>query len=181
MSAERADALTRALLEFDGRSTGSLERFAAACPVDASLIADLCDFAASHDSHAPAAATWLLKRFGVTGARLSPGQTETLLRLLLRETSWLSRLHVLQMMDRLVLPARLAESLLDALAAQARGANAFIRAWSLHGAAALADQHPACRDRVLDLLAAAEADEAPSVRARLRRTRAAFDWIYPPP
>ena len=46
------------------------------------------------------------------------------------------------------------------------GANTFIRAWSVHGAAALADQHPAYRERALDLLAAAEQDAAPSVQAR---------------
>jgi len=177
MKPSRADDLTRALLDFNGKSTGALEGFAAAHSLDASLIAVLFDFAAGDDGNAQAAATWLLKRFGVTGAQLSPGQTETLLRLLLEETGWLPRIHVLQMMDALVLPSRLAAPLMDALAAQASGANTFIRAWSVHGAAALADQHPAYRDRVLDLLAAAEGDAAPSVRARLRRTRAAFDWI----
>ena len=42
---------------------------------------------------------------------------------------------------------------------------------------ALADQHPAYRDNVLNLLAAAEQDTAASVRARIRRTRKAFDWL----
>lgn len=177
MIAPRSDALTQALLDFDGKSTDVLERFVEAHQLDASLVAELCDFAASADPNVQAAATWLLKRFGLAGAALSPGQSETLLRLLLQETSWLSRLHILQMMDRLVLPSSLAAPLIDALAAQAGGANAFIRAWSVHGAAALADQHPAYRDSVLDLLAAAERDDAPSVRARLRRTRRAFDWL----
>lgn len=177
MNARRADALTQALLDFNGKSTETLERFAAAHEPDASLVADLCAFAAGADQNMQAAATWLLKRFGVTGAQLSPGQSETLLRLLLEETSWLARLHVLQMLDTLVVPAALAPALLDALAAQAGGDNTFIRAWSAHGAAALADQHSACRGRVLDLLAAAERDAAPSVRARLRRTRKSFDWL----
>ena len=177
MSARRADALTQALLDFSGKRTEALERFAAAHALDASLIAELCDFAAVGDHNVQAAATWLLKRFGVNGTQLSPGQTESLLRLLLQETSWLARLHVLQMMDTLVVPSALAPPLLAALEAQARGENTFIRAWSGHAAAALADQHCACRDRVLDLLAAAEQDAAPSVRARLRRTRRAFDWI----
>ena len=61
--------------------------------------------------------------------------------------------------------------------AHAKGANTFIRAWSVHGAAALADQHAEYRDRARDMLAAAQRDEAPSVRARLRRTSKAFDWI----
>ena len=172
-----SDALMRALLDFNGKSTQALERFAAAQQLEASLVADLCDFAGGDDRNLQAAATWLLKRFGVTGAELSPGQTETLLRLLLRETGWLPRLHVLQMMDTLVVPSSLASSLMEALATQASGANTFIRAWSVHAAAALADQHPAYRHRFLDLLARAEQDAKPSVRARIRRTREAFDWI----
>lgn len=177
MSAPRSDALTRALLDFDGKSTEVLERFAAAHQLDASLVAELCSFAASDDRNLQAAATWLLKRFGVTGAELTQSQSETLLRLLLGESSWLCRIHVLQMMDTLVVPPGMAARLMEALAAHAAGANTFIRAWSVHGAAALADQHPAHRDRALDLLARASRDAAPSVQARLRRTRGAFDWI----
>ncbi len=177
MKADRADALSQALFDFDGKSTSPLERFAAAYSADAMLVAELCDFAASKDSKLQAAATWLLKRFGVTGAELSASQTETLLELLIQETGWLARIHVLQMMETLTVPSALAAPLMRALAEQAAGANTFIRAWSVHGAAALADQHPAYRDSVLDLLAAAEQDDAASVRARIRRTRQAFAWI----
>lgn len=177
MNAARSDALTQALLDFNSKSTDALERFAAAHQPEASLVADLCEFAGGDDDHAQAAATWLLKRYGVTGAQLSPSQSETLLRLLMQTTGWLSRIHVLQMMDTLAVPGSLAAPLMDALAAQAGGGNKFIRAWSIHGAAVLADQHPAFRDRALDLLAEAGQDAAPSVQARLRRTRQAFDWI----
>ena len=117
----------------------------------------MCDFAAGDDDTIQAAATWLLKRYGVTSAELSPGQTETLLRPLLDETSWLARLHALQMMESLALPASLAAALMEALEAQARGQNKFLRAWSVHGAAVLADQHPQYRNRALDLLAVAPA------------------------
>ena len=177
MNAARSDALTQALLDFNGVSTDVLERFATAYQPDASLVAELCDFSASHDGNVQAAASWLLKRFGVTGAQLSPSQSETLLRLLIQETGWLSRIHVLQMMETLVVPCPLAAPLMDALAAQARGDNKFSRAWSVHGAAVLADQHHEFRERALDLLAEAGQDAAPSVQARLRRTSQAFDWI----
>ncbi len=177
MNAARTDALSQALFDFDGKSAGPLERFAAAYSADAKLVEELCDFAASKDNNLQAAATWLLKRYGVTGADLSPSQTETLLGLLVQKTGWLARIHVLQMMQTLNVPSSLAASLMSALAEQAAGANTFIRAWSVHGAAALADQHPAYRDSALDLLAAAEQDDAASVRARIRRTRQAFAWI----
>ena len=177
MTSPRSDALTQALLDFNSKSTDALERFSAAYRPDASLVAELCDFAGGDDHNVQAAATWLLKRFGATGAQLSPSQSETLLRLLIGDASWLCRLHVLQMMDRMSVPASLAAPLMDALAAQARGDNKFIRAWSSHGAAVLADQHPAFRDRALDMLAEAGQDAAPSVQARLRRTSQRFDWI----
>ncbi|MCY3799155.1 MAG: hypothetical protein OXG84_15205 [Chloroflexi bacterium] len=177
MNAARSDALTQALLDFKGKSTEALEGFAAAYRPDTSLVAELCDFAGGDDHNVQAAATWLLKRYGVTGAQLSPSQSEALLRLLIQETNWLSRIHVLQLMDTLVVPASLAAPLMDALAAQAGGDNKFIRAWSAHCAAVLADQHQEFRDRALDLLAEAGQDAAPSVQARLRRTRQQFDWI----
>lgn len=173
----RTDALSQALFDFDGKSKAPLEGFAAATSVDPLLVAELCDFASSNDQKLQAAATWLLKRLGVTGAQLSPSQAETLMRLLMQETGWQSRLHVLQMIDTLDVPESLASSLLEALALQARGANNFIRAWSIHGAVVLADQHPAYRDRVLDLLAAAEQDTAASVRARIRRLRKTYTWL----
>ena len=44
----------------------------------------------------------------MTGAQLSPSQSESLLRLLIQETGWLSRIHVLQMMDTLAVPGELA-------------------------------------------------------------------------
>ena len=172
-----SDALSQALADFDGKRTAPLERFAASHSADADLIAELCHFAASDDQNLQTGATWLLKHFGVTAAQLNASQTVMLLSLLTRHTSWLPRLHVLQMMAALTVPAPLALPLMDALADQARGKNAFIRAWSVHGAAAIADQHPAQRDRALDLLASADQDEAASVRARMRRLRKDYDWL----
>lgn len=176
MNSSASDALARALFDFDGKRTDALEAFADSHRADASLVAECCDFAASDDSNLQTAATWLLKRFAVTGAQLSARQSETLLGLLLRETSWLPRIHVLQMMDTLVVPKSLAEPLMRALNALSSDTNTFIRAWSVHGAATLADQHPTYRDNALELLVAAEQEEAPSVRARIRQTRRAFDW-----
>ncbi len=177
MKSQWADALLQALSDFDGRSTRPLERFAAAHEPDAEMVSALCEFSASGDQAMQAAATWLLKRYGVTGSQLTPDQNDALLRLLLQETSWFRDLHILQMMDRLVLPESLAPPLMDALAAQAAGSNAFIRAWSVHGAVAIADQHPAFRERAWELLAAAERDEAASVKARARRLRKSTRWL----
>ncbi len=176
MTSSASHALASALFGFDGKRTDALEDFAANFRPDADLITELCDFAASDDTNLQTAATWLLKHYGITAAQLSAGQTATLLGLLLRQTSWLPQIHVLQILDTLNVPEALAEPLMRALRALAVSDNTFIRAWSVHGAAALADQHPAYRAAARELLAAAEREEAPSVRARVRRTRQAFDW-----
>ncbi len=176
MNALRSAALMRALTEFDGKHTAPLERFASANPADSELLARLCDAAASPNHDVSSAATWLLKRYGISGRQLSPAQNAALLRLLLAEGGWQAQLHVLQMMGALAVPAAMAAPLLQALAAHASGGKAFLRAWSLQGAAVVAQQHPSLRPAALELLAAAERDAAASVRARLRRTREAFDW-----
>lgn len=177
MSAPWSDDLTRALLDFKGKSTEALEGFAAAHQLDAALTAALCEFAAGDDANLQAASTWLLKRYGLARADLSPEQTEGLLRPLLAESHWLARLHVLQLMESLDLRDSPADDLMAALESHAVGDNKFIRAWSVHGAAALADQQPVYRERALALLAKAGQDAAPSVRARRRKTSRAFDWI----
>ena len=115
MNSSWTDELAQAIFDFNGKSTEVLERFAAAHQPQASLVAALCDFAVSDDRNVQAAATWLLKRFRVTGEQLSPSQCDSLLRLLLLETSWLCHIHILQMMDSLVVPPALAAPLMDAL------------------------------------------------------------------
>ncbi len=171
-----SDALAQALADFDGVRVAPLQRFAADHAADVCMIAQLCHFAAADGRNLRDAATWLLKHYGVTGAQLTAGQTQVLLRLLLDDVGWLAQIHMLQLLDTLELPADMAAPLMQALERRAAGANTFMRAWSVHGAVVLADQHPAFRERALDLLAAAEQDTAPSVRARIRRTRQAFTW-----
>ena len=118
----------------------------------------------------------MLRRYAGDGAALSQKQTEQALSVLTGGGHWEARLHVLQMMGDLTVPARQVEQLWPALIEQRKDANKFIRAWSYYGLAVVADRHPSYRGRALALLAAAEQEEAASVRARVRRTRAAFKW-----
>ena len=176
MTSPETDALAEAMLDFDGAHTDALERFAAESAVTPELIQRLCDFASSDDRKAQSAATWLIKRMTGSGATLSARQTETLLDLFSSEIHWQARLHLLQMLDRLVIPAERAPSLWDVLMRLTEAENKFVRAWSYFGLAVLARQHPDFRAEALALLAAGEGDTAASVRARIRRIRKAFKW-----
>lgn len=176
MSDPETDALARAVLDFDGAHKDVLERFAAENAVTPTLMQQLCDLAGADDRKAQSAATWLIKRMTEKRAMLTETQTETLLDLFSSESKWESRLHILQMLDRMIIPAERAPSLWAALLSQTKDTNKFVRAWSYFGLAVLAEAHADYRGEAIALLVQSEGDDAASVRARIRRIRKTFEW-----
>lgn len=165
-----------AIAEYDGKHSDSLAAVAAGVSPSQEVLAALCDFVGGEDRRAQSAASWLLRRYVEAGAVLSPQESEQVLAALIECEHWQTRLHILQMMGHVTLPASRVETLWRALGEYRQDANKFLRAWSYYAAAVVADQHPRYRDRALGWLAAAERDEAASVRARVRRMRKAFAW-----
>ena len=165
-----------AIAEYDGKDTGSLAAIAARIDPSTAVLQGLCDLADSDEARIQSASSWLLRRYVSAGAILSQTQSEQALAVLTAGRHWEARLHVLQMMGDLTIPSSRVEQLWPALIEQTTDVNKFIRAWSYHGLAVVADQHPPYRDCALNLLAAAEQEEAASVRARIRRIRATFKW-----
>ena len=176
MSSEDAGRLAAAIAEYDGKGSEGLESIAAEIKPSTAVLQALCDFVDSGEARVQSAASWLLRRYAGAGAALSHRQTEQALKVLTAGGHWEARLHVLQMMGDLTVPARRVEPLWPALIEQTKDANKFVRAWSYYGLTVIADQHPSYRERARGLLAAADQDEAASVRARIRRMRKAFDW-----
>lgn len=176
MSSEDAGRLATAIAEYDGKSIDSLASITAEIDPSTAVLQALCDFVGSEDARAQSASSWLLRRYVGAGALLSQMQTEQALAVLRAGRHWEARLHVLQMMGDLTVPASLVEQLWPALIEQTKEANKFIRAWSYHGLAVIADQHPPYREGALILLSAVEQGEAASVRARIRQIRVAFKW-----
>ena len=170
------ESVAAAIAAFDGKRTDILESIVSKVDATPEVLQSLCDLACSEESRIQSAASWLLRRYSQAGATLSPKQTEQLLRVLTRDSHWEARLHVLQMMGDLALPQACIEKLWSTLAEQTNDDNKFIRAWSCHGLAVIADQHPLFQERALTLLAAGEHDQAASVRARIRRIRKSFKW-----
>lgn len=173
--------LQEALAAFDGKHTDTLKTLAERCPASPDILQQLCDLMHSDEYKLQSAATWLLRRYQQAGADISDDQTATLCDVLLRDSYWEARLHVLQMMDDLFIPKGLVKKLWRTLGEGTRDGKKLIRAWSYHGVAALADQHPGYRDQALALMAEAERDEAASVRARIRRIRKALKWAQTAP
>lgn len=166
-----------AIAEYDGKHSDSLAAVAASVDPSREVLAALGDFVGGADRNAQSAASWLLRRYVEAGAVLSPQESEQVLATLIECEHWQTRLHILQMMGHVTLPASRVERLWRALDEYRQDANKFLRAWSYFGAAVVADQYPRYRDRALGWLAAAERDEAASVRARVRRIRKAFAWV----
>ncbi|MDE2952639.1 MAG: hypothetical protein OXT68_17960 [Chloroflexota bacterium] len=176
MNSEDAGRVAAAIAAYDGKGIDSLAPVAAGIAPSPAVLQALCDFVGSEDARVQSAASWLLRRYAGAGAILSQMQTEQALAVLTIASHWEARLHVLQMMGDLILPSKRVEQLWLALIEQSKDVNKFIRAWSYHGLAVIADQHPPYRGRALSLLAAAEGEEAASVRARIRRIRVTFKW-----
>ena len=172
-----ASSLLEALGAFDGKRTDTLEAIADAYPATANHIQLLCELATSDYARLQSASTWLLKRILADGSTLMPAQTELVLAVLLRDSHWEARLHVLQMMAELSVPDTMLPKLWKALRQLMRDSNKFIRAWAHFGAAVIADQHAEYREEMLRILAQTGSDEAASVRARIRRIRKTFKWL----
>ena len=176
MSSEDAGRVAAAIAEYDGKVIEGLASIATEIDPSSAVLQALCDFVCSEDARVQSAASWLLRRYAGDGAALSQRQTEQALSVLTAGGHWEARLHVLQMMGDLTVPAKRIEQLWPALIEQTKDANKFIRAWSYYGLAVVADRHPPYRGRALALLAAADQEGAASVRARVRRIRVAFTW-----
>ena len=169
--------LRAALDAYDGVHTEALEKIAATLPSDKRILRGLCDLALHDESKLQSASTWLLKRFSERGVTFNNEQTRMLLDVLLRKSYWEAKLHVLQMLDNLTIPAEEVPPLWTRLREMSADVNKLIRAWSYHGIAALAEQHPSYRVEAMCWLKRGEGDEAASVRARIRRLRNTFGWL----
>ena len=169
--------LRKRLEAFDGVHTATLEAIFATVPSDPPVLSELCNLALSDERNMQSASTWLLKRFTEGGVRLSETQSEALLGLLMRESHWEAKLHVLQMMAALTLSAAAVPALWSTLIDMTSQANNLVRAWSYNGLAVLADRHWAYRAEAVELLERGAEDEASSIRARIRRLRKEVTWL----
>lgn len=166
------------LAAYDGKRKETLEALAARLSTDAAAFRDLTALAKRDDAKLQAGATWLLKHLQDEGMTYSAKQSDALLALLDDVSHWEARLHLLQILPALTLPKERKAALYRLLTGgdYLQSPNKFIRAWTYNALAVLAAQFPALRKAVAPLLAAAQEDEAASVRARLRKVMKEHEW-----
>jgi len=159
------------LQHFDGKHIDSLFRVAATLPRTPSAIDELISLAERSDPAMQIGATWILKCFQSQNVRFSSNQVTKLVDLLCGSSPWESRLHILQMLPKLDIPAPSTEMLFQFLVRVASESNKFVRAWAYTTLHAIASQHADYAAEVISLLENGLQDEAASVRARLRQLK----------
>ena len=157
------------LQHFDGKHIDSLFRIAATLPCDPSTIDELISLTERSDPPMQIGATWILKRFQSQDVSFSSAQVTKLIEQLCGSGPWESRLHLLQMLPKLDIPAPCTEMLFQFLVRIVSESNKFVRAWAYTALHSLATQHPDYISKVMPLLENGLQDEAASVRARLRQ------------
>ena len=157
------------LQDFDGKHTDSLRRVAETLSPDGSTIDHLISLAERSDAPMQTAATWLLKHFQSRDVSFTPAQVTRLVEQLCSSGPWESRLHLVQMLPSLAIPAACTEQLFQSLVATLSERNKFVRAWVYAALHSLASHHRDYAPEVIPLLDQASRDEAASVRARLRQ------------
>lgn len=162
-------ALDASLEQCDGKPAGFLDQLAADWSPDDRLLLHLVVLAEQADPKVQMAVTGLLKRHVTRGAILPEAAASRLFDLLPALGRWESKLHALQMLPCLPILAPRADGLRGFLADALRDQNKFVRAWAYAGWHRLASLHPGYHAEAAALLARAGREEAPSVRARLRR------------
>ena len=157
------------LASWDGKSAKELEAFYACYGGEGYFATTILTFSTEPTAAQPAA-TWLLKRHLESGATLSAEEALELYESVAHfRTSWPVTLHLLQSIPFVPVPASCAAELVDVLVACCAQPEKMVRAWAYNGLYLVGLQHPAYQRQVTSHLARAQQDDAPSVRARIRK------------
>ena len=152
-----------------GKHTDSLLRLAGKLSADGSTIDQLIALAERSDGPTQTAATWLLKHFRSRYVSFAPAQVTRLVEQLCSSGPWESRLHIMQMLSSLAIPAACTKQVFRSLVVALSERNKFVRAWAYTALHSLASQHRGYAAEVIPLLDQASRDNAASIRARIRQ------------
>ncbi len=163
--------LRRELAAYDGRSLTILSELAARHRDQSCFLPSLVKLASDDDTIISEGATWIIKAELEEGRTLSCKDTKTLLLGLDGITAWQAQLHVCQCMRFIPVPDDLAPRLEAWFSALTDAERPFLRAWAVDALCRL----NGASDKTDALLNRMEADDAASVRARVRNLKREFD------
>ncbi|GAB5442155.1 MAG: hypothetical protein Fues2KO_25040 [Fuerstiella sp.] len=169
-------SLIESLQKFDGKRTSELERLSDSMPRNRDSVAQLLAYAEHDDTAVQVGSTWILKRWLEEGVPQVEKSAAALVQLLKYATYWEVRLHLLQMLASLRVPARTIPGLKKLLPGLLVNDNKFVRAWALSVLAEIADQQETMRKDVILTIRDAANDDAASVRARVRQIQKRYKW-----
>lgn len=165
------DAVLERILEFDGKTTGSLE---SACQSAGKSFADfdrLLELAASDDTRLQIAATWAICKLLELGAAMSAGELERFTETAAAQSAWEAQLHISQSIQFLESANLNTGVLAKTLHPWCAAKRPFLRAWAIDAICGLAQHDPELKETARELLTKGESDPAASVRARVRNLR----------
>jgi hypothetical protein len=165
------------LEQFDGKHTDVLKGILSRHRPTNSLVKSLVTLVADKEPKIQTAATWLLKRLAENHVHFKPEHLMALFGSLSDLTHWISKLHVCQMLQYVAIPKDSDRTVAWFLDRNLWDENRFLRAWSYSGLYELARQHKKYIPYVLEELERAEADQAASVKARIRNIRKAMNKL----
>lgn len=153
---------------FDGKSVEPFRSVAELLEPTAGNLRELVRMAGNGSRKVEIGATWVVKHLVETGELDAAIAADELISLLERVEHDESRLHLLQTLPHLELPAASLPTLHDRLLTLLDGSNKFVRAWSYNGMALLARADSSYLDETLDLFSRAMETESAAVKARIR-------------
>ncbi len=173
MSNALEDAVLERVLEFDGKTTGSLEAACKAVGKDFTAFERLFELADSQDTRLQIAATWALRKLLELGAEMTAEQSAAFIETAAAQSAWEAQLHIVQSVQFIrnedLNTRRLAETITPWHAAK----RPFLRAWTLDALCHLAQRDTSLKGSAAAMLAKADDDPAASVRARARNLKKA--------
>ena len=124
-----------------------------------------------HVGNEQVAAACLLKIYLTEGSKLTEKQTARLWSIWEELEDWKPRLIILQSVQYLLISNKAKIDLATYFKKAARDENKMVRAWAINSFFVLAQQHVEFESESEKLIHQGSQDEAPSVRARMRKIR----------
>lgn len=158
------------IANWDGKSSRDLAGVFDRHASDAGFLAELIEHTESEALQK--GATWLIKRFVERSGEVRASEAERLLQAAHKFKAWESKMHVLQCLPHMSIPASCRITVEALTRAGIEDRKVFLRAWAYGGFYELARQYPQYRKEAEQLMEMGLIDEPASVRARIRQVAA---------
>lgn len=167
----KAKSLREELTAYDGRNPKILSEIIIRCCDQQGFLSDLITLALDKEPIISEGATWILKAELEKGQVLSQRDVNLLVLGLKTVTAWQAQLHICQSIRYFTVPQELESNLEHWLEPLLNAKRPLLRAWSVDAMCRVRGAYSPKTKALLDRM---EADDAGSVRARIRNLKREF-------